>query len=117
MTDTFELQKAQLTPFGDQIFRDLTSHALISASGRGSLSIEGMKPVTREQWRDPSLLFPATFYVKWAKEYQADGTDDTNGLRFYRTLADDQPFLIMGESDCGFGLAVALMRTLGRQIA
>lgn len=73
----------------EAIYADLTGHLVM---GHGHIE------------------FPDEFYV-----ICDEGTDDTDGIRFYRDKeCKTKPFLTMGSSDTGFTLAYALFRKLGR---
>jgi hypothetical protein len=55
--------------------------------------------------------FPESFYVK----IYPDDNDDTNGIQYFTSLEEEQPFLVMGFSDTGFCATMALFRCAGER--
>jgi len=113
ITARYLIAKARLLEITgtDYIFNELTAHAIIARGGNSGSSGDPLI-LTRRQLEHPALLFPDTFIVTITPE-GLDDTDDTNGIRYYANAQTTRPFLIMGESDNGYILALALFRAIG----
>ncbi len=60
----------------------------------------------------PDFEWHTSFYV----QIDLDTSNDTDGLKYWNSQTDENPFMIMGYSDTGFFTTVALLRAVGTGI-